>query len=59
MMYFREIKAQYLFEKETEALKYPQYQDGSFSSNFKLAVFDYMSLITTKTLLYRTAVGTL
>ncbi|EKM58322.1 uncharacterized protein PHACADRAFT_252546 [Phanerochaete carnosa HHB-10118-sp] len=56
---FLEIKAQYLFEKQTSAIKYPHWQDGSFSSNFKLAFFDYLSLVTTRTLLFRTAIGTL
>ncbi|KAI0784525.1 general substrate transporter [Abortiporus biennis] len=56
---FLEIRAQYLFEKETSAIKYPDWQDGSFSSDFKLAFYDYMSLLTTRSLLYRTAVGTL
>ncbi|KAF5342615.1 hypothetical protein D9611_001585 [Ephemerocybe angulata] len=45
----REIKAQYLFEKETQALKFPQYQDGTFSSNFKLGFYDYLSLLRSKT----------
>ena len=49
---FREIKAQYLFEKEMSELRFPQYQDGSFKSNFKLAVFDYLSLLTTKSMLF-------
>lgn len=56
---FLEIKGQHLFEKETQAIKYPQWQDGSFWSNFKLAFYDYLSLLTTRTLLFRTAVGTL
>ncbi|KAI0070423.1 sugar transporter [Panus rudis PR-1116 ss-1] len=56
---FLEIKAQYLFEKETSAVRFPQYQSGSRSDNFKLAVFDYLSLLTTRSLLFRTAVGTL
>ncbi|PPQ64606.1 hypothetical protein CVT26_002004 [Gymnopilus dilepis] len=56
---FLEIRAQYLFEKETSELKFPQYQDGSFSSNFKLGFYDYLSLITNRNLLYRVAVGTL
>ena len=42
---FREIKAQHLFEQETSQLNFPQYQDGSFMSNFKLGLFDYISLI--------------
>ncbi|CAL1716172.1 unnamed protein product [Somion occarium] len=56
---FLEIKAQYLFEKEMSAIRFPQYQDDTFASDFKLAVFDYLSLLTSRTLLYRTAVGTL
>ncbi|GJE88676.1 MFS general substrate transporter [Phanerochaete sordida] len=56
---FLEIKAQHLFEVETAAAKYPHLQDGSWWSSVKLACADYMSLITTRTLFYRTAVGTL
>ncbi|KAI0070424.1 general substrate transporter [Panus rudis PR-1116 ss-1] len=56
---FLEIKAQYLFEKETSAVRFPQYQSGSWSDNFKLAVYDYLSLVTTRSLLLRTAIGTL
>ncbi|KIM64334.1 hypothetical protein SCLCIDRAFT_115335 [Scleroderma citrinum Foug A] len=56
---FLEIKAQYLFEKETNALMFPQFQDGSSSSNFKLGFHAYLSLIRTRTLLYRVAVGSL
>ncbi|KJA19470.1 hypothetical protein HYPSUDRAFT_44224 [Hypholoma sublateritium FD-334 SS-4] len=56
---FLEIRAQYLFEKETSEINFPQYQDGSWSSNFKLGVYDYLRLVTDRTLLYRVAVGTL
>ncbi|TCD65240.1 hypothetical protein EIP91_002948 [Steccherinum ochraceum] len=56
---FLEIKAQHIFEQEVAAAKFPLYQDGSWSSNFKLGVFDYLSLLTTRTLFFRTAVGTL
>lgn len=56
---FLEIKAQYLFEKETAELNFPQYQDGSFISNFKLGFYDYVSLLRSRTLLYRVATGTL
>ncbi|CAA7267023.1 unnamed protein product [Cyclocybe aegerita] len=56
---FLEIRAQYLFEKETAELRFPQYQDGTFASNFKLGFFDYVSLLREKNLLYRVAVGTL
>ncbi|KAF7424189.1 hypothetical protein PC9H_009492 [Pleurotus ostreatus] len=56
---FLEIKAQYLFEKETSEINFPQYQDGSYMSSFKLGLHEYLSLITTRTLLYRVAVGSL
>jgi len=56
---FLEIRAQYLFEKETEELKFPQYQDGSFMSHFKLGFHGYASLLTSRTLLVRVAVGSL
>ncbi|KAL5526296.1 hypothetical protein ACEPAF_8019 [Sanghuangporus sanghuang] len=56
---YLEIKAQYLFEKETSEIKFPQFQDGSRKSNFKLGVHAYMSLLQTKTLFLRVAVGTL
>ncbi|EJF64753.1 general substrate transporter [Dichomitus squalens LYAD-421 SS1] len=56
---FLEIKAQYLFEKETAALKYPDLQDGSWKSDFKLGLYDYISLLRYRPLLYRVAVGTL
>ena len=47
---FREIKAQHLFEQETSQLNFPQYQDGSFMSNFKLGLFDYLSLLRTRSM---------
>jgi sugar porter (SP) family MFS transporter len=56
---FLEIKAQYLFEKETSEQRFPQYQDGSFMSNFKLGFFAYYSLLGERSLLYRVAIGTL
>ncbi|RDB25793.1 MFS glucose transporter mfs1 [Hypsizygus marmoreus] len=56
---FLEIRAQYIFEKEISEAKFPQYQDGSFSSNFKLGFYDYLSLLTDRNLLYRVAVGSL
>ncbi|KDQ59188.1 hypothetical protein JAAARDRAFT_655322 [Jaapia argillacea MUCL 33604] len=56
---FLEIKAQYLFEKETQAIKFPQFQDGSFVSNFKLGFYDYLSLLRNRSLFYRVAVATL
>jgi sugar porter (SP) family MFS transporter len=56
---FLEIRAQYLFEKETSAINFPNLQDGSRSSNFKLGFYGYLSLIRERSLLYRVAVGTL
>ncbi|KAH8112642.1 general substrate transporter [Phellopilus nigrolimitatus] len=56
---FLEIKAQYLFEQETSQIKFPQFQDGSLASNFKLGVYDYLSLLRSRTLLIRVAVATL
>ncbi|KIK63057.1 hypothetical protein GYMLUDRAFT_163959 [Collybiopsis luxurians FD-317 M1] len=55
---FLEIKAQYLFEQETSAVKFPDYQNGSFRSNFKLALAEYASLLINPTLLRRIMVGT-
>ncbi|KAJ5786004.1 uncharacterized protein N7503_011216 [Penicillium pulvis] len=54
---FLEIKALYLFEKETSARKYPQWQDGSTKSNFMIALNDYKSLITNKSLFKRLSVA--
>lgn len=45
---FLEIKAQRIFEVEANAQKFPQYQDGSFKSNFLLGAYSYASLLTTK-----------
>ncbi|KAK1221289.1 hypothetical protein PQX77_015899 [Marasmius sp. AFHP31] len=56
---FLEIKAQHLFEKETSEVRFPQYQDGSFSSNFSLGLREYLSLVTNKGLFWRVAVGSL
>ncbi|KAJ5913192.1 hypothetical protein N7504_002075 [Penicillium tannophilum] len=56
---FLEIKALYLFEKETSARKYPQWQDGSTKSNFMIALNDYKSLITNKSLFKRLSVASL
>ena len=54
---FLEIKALRMFEVETAAKKYPQYQDGSFKSRFMIGVKDYASLITDKSLFKRTSVA--
>ncbi|KAF5359595.1 hypothetical protein D9756_003421 [Leucocoprinus leucothites] len=56
---FLEIRAQYLFEKEVSEEKFPDYQDGSWSSDFKLGFYGYLSLIRERNLLYRVAVGSL
>jgi len=56
---FLEIKAHYIFEQELSAEQFPQYQDGSFASNFKLGLFGYLSLLRKRTLLIRVAIGTL
>lgn len=54
---FLEIKSLHMFEVETAAEKYPQLQDGSFKSNFKIGCLDYLSLITNKSLFKRTSVA--
>lgn len=54
---YLEIKALRMFEVETAKKKYPQYQDGSFKSNFMIGVNDYLSLITNKSLFKRTSVA--
>ncbi|KAI0729232.1 general substrate transporter [Fomitopsis betulina] len=56
---FLEIKAQYLFEEETSRMMFPQFQDGSWKSNFKLGLYGYLSLIRTPTLLRRVLIGSL
>lgn len=54
---FLEVKALRLFEVETAARKYPQYQDGSFKSRFLIGFYDYLSLITNPSLFKRTIVA--
>ncbi|KAH9939500.1 general substrate transporter [Amylocystis lapponica] len=56
---FLEIKAQYVFEQEIQAEKFPQFQDGTWISGFKLGLFDYLSLFRSRTLLIRVAIGSL
>ncbi|THW75977.1 putative MFS monosaccharide transporter [Aureobasidium pullulans] len=51
---YLEIKALRDFEVETARAKYPQYQDGSFKSNFLIGFHDYASLITNPSLRRRT-----
>ena len=52
---FLEMKSLYLFERETAKEKYPDWQDDSFSSRFKIGFYDYLSLVTNKSLFKRTA----
>ncbi|KAJ5116765.1 hypothetical protein N7456_001113 [Penicillium angulare] len=52
---FLEIKSLHMFEVETSAEKYPHLQDGSFSSNFKMGLNDYWSLVSNKSMFKRTA----
>lgn len=54
---FLEIKSLYLFEKETSEKRYPNWQDGSFSSRFKIGASDYLSLVTNPSLFKRTTVA--
>lgn len=54
---FLEIKAQREFEVVRAKEKYPQYQDGSFTSNFMIGLNDYLSLVTNKSLLKRTTIA--
>lgn len=56
---FLEMKALHEFEKQTAAAKYPQYQDGSFKSNFMIGFKDYASLVTNPSLFKRTIVACL
>ncbi|RFU27239.1 hypothetical protein B7463_g9110, partial [Scytalidium lignicola] len=56
---FLEVKAMHMFETETHAERYPQYQDGSFKSRFMIEVYDYLSLITNPSLFKRTTVACL
>lgn len=54
---FLEIKALRDFERLRAAEKYPNLQDGSFSSNFKMGINEYMSLLTNPSLRKRTLVA--
>ncbi|KAF5391665.1 hypothetical protein D9757_002372 [Collybiopsis confluens] len=56
---FLEIQAQHMFEKETSALKFPNYQNGSLRSNMRLGIAEYTSLLINPTLLRRIMVGSL
>ncbi|GLA05249.1 hypothetical protein AnigIFM60653_005725 [Aspergillus niger] len=56
---YLEIKSLKMFEEETAKKKYPQYQDGSFKSNFMIGFYDYLSLVTNPSLFKRTTVACL
>lgn len=56
---FLEIKALHEFEVRRAAQKYPQYQDGTFRSNFMIGYHDYLSLVTNPSLLKRSMVACL
>jgi sugar porter (SP) family MFS transporter len=56
---FLEIRAEHLFEQETSAAKWPELQDGSRASYFKLGWRSYMSLLTSKVLFRRVLTGAL
>lgn len=56
---FLEIKALREFERQRSIEKFPQYQDGSFKSSFMIGVYDYMSLVTNKSLFKRTTMAVL
>ena len=54
---FLEIKAQRDFERQRIQELFPQYQDGTFKSNFTIGWNDYLSLVTNKALFKRTVVA--
>jgi sugar porter (SP) family MFS transporter len=54
---FLEIKAAREFDRIRSAEKYPNYQDGSFKSNFMIGWKDYTYLLTNKSLLKRTLIA--
>lgn len=56
---FLEVKAQRLFEERISQRDFPQYQDGSFSSNFHLTLREYSSLVTNRGNFKRTSVAVL
>ncbi|TKY87543.1 hypothetical protein EX895_003557 [Sporisorium graminicola] len=56
---FLEVKAQKLFEDRISAHDYPNYQDNSRSSKFRLGLAQYKSLVTNPSNLRRTLVAVL
>ncbi|EGW34172.1 putative sugar transporter, high affinity [Spathaspora passalidarum NRRL Y-27907] len=58
-MEFLEMKAQKIFEHELEATAYPDLQDGSASSRFKIGFLQYKSMLTHYPTFKRVAVACL
>jgi hypothetical protein len=56
---FLEIKALREFERQRSIELFPQYQDGTFKSNFMIGLNDYKSLFTNTSLRKRTMVAIL
>jgi len=56
---FLEIKALREFEVQRSRELFPQYQDGTFKSNFMIGVNDYKSLFTNQSLRKRTMIAVL
>lgn len=56
---FLEIKALREFEKQRSIELFPQYQDGTFKSNFMIGLNDYKSLFSNQSLRKRTMVAIL
>ena len=56
---FLEIKALREFERIRAEEKYPNYQDGTFKSNFMIGFYDYASLVTNASLRKRTIIAVL
>lgn len=54
---FLEIKAMRLFDIETSKSRYPNLQDGSWSSNAKITFYEYLTLVTNRSLFKRTVVA--
>jgi sugar porter (SP) family MFS transporter len=56
---YLEIRAQHEFEIEVSQERFPQYQNGTFMSDFKLGFHEYASLLSSRSLFRRVACGTL
>ncbi|EJT96717.1 general substrate transporter [Dacryopinax primogenitus] len=56
---YLEIRTQVIFEQEVSQEMFPQYQGGTLYDGFMLGVRGYLSLLTNRVYLRRTAVGTI